>query len=459
MDPKKMKETLLRTQPDGSLGDPIEEATLKQAAELMSSTRRHLGLSDTPFTSIIMGLCHFAWTRAIDTFAVTLAADGNALLMVNPDFLIKIGDEQAVFALAHEAYHLLMRHLYMDPELSKNQNWTIATEACINYRIRKHLDLPLIQVDGKVAVVDPDKVYDRWRDAMKKAGLDTVSKDDFFATDIGCLGYLELCPKQLQPKGMNSCVHASGDAGSGGSDAAPVDSEQAGKLVDKVLQATVQAAKNGRPGAKEEVLAWMDASPEASQTWGDIGANTLRGETTKSRKTDLWEHWTAEALASKLREGTRWRYNRKIPWDPRVSANGRQPRKHGSVFIDTSGSMPQPVIDKIAALVGELDNIEIVWHWFDAAIGGFEAGENLGGGGGTSFHIIDEHIRDGSVVSGSGEACCEDDQDFVLVITDGYAAELVPENPDVWIWLITPGGNTWPEKYGMSCREVDLDDE
>jgi predicted metal-dependent peptidase len=431
---------------------PIEQEILDEATLALKEARRYLGLGPSVITSIVVGLCHFTFTRTIDTFAVKLAADGNPMLMINPDFLIKIGPQQAVFALSHEAYHLLLVHLYTDPELMKNQNWVLATEACINYRIKKHLKLPLIQIDGKVAIVDPDKIYDSYRTGMKKIELEPVSREDFFATDLGCFAQLESLPKPVNSK-QSGCVHVS-DSQSGTNNA-PLDPSEVSKFMDKVLSGAIQSAKNGRQGAKEEILNWMDSSPEASQTWGDLGAGTLRGETTKSRKTDLWEKWTADAIGTRLRDGNRWRYNRKIHWDPRVSANGKQPHKYGAVFIDASGSMHQEVLDRVASMIGDLDDITVQWHSFDGSVWPFKTGEGFKGGGGTSFHVIEDHVSNNVLADDTSEHCCDEELDFVLVLTDGYAQELIPSSPEKWIWLIVPGGTTWPLDAGMSCREID----
>lgn len=459
MDPRLEKQRLLTE-------IPIEEDILLKAQAVLTQTRRKVGLGPSVITSIVVGLCHFAWTRTIPTLAVKLAADGNPMLMANPDFVIKIGADQAVFGLTHEAYHLLLVHLYIDPALMQNPNWVTATEACINYRIVKHLGLQLITVDGKVAIVDPESVYSRFKDVMKKAGLSHPTKEDFYATDLGCFAYLESCPKVIPPyprgsgHGENGCVHA-GDNKDGQGNPAPLDPSQVGKFMEKVLGGAITAAKNGRKGAKDEILTWVDSSPEASNMWGDIGAGTLRGETAHARKTDLWERWTADAIASRLAEGTRWRYNKKLPWDPRVSASGRIPRKHGSVFVDASGSMSQDFLDKVANIISDLDNIKIEWHSFDGEVWPFKSGEGMRGGGGTSFQIIDDHIQgSGSNYEGDDEhADGEQDDDFVLVITDGYAPHIMPKDHDKWLWLITPGGDAWPENAGMSCREVDIDNE
>ena len=436
---------------------PLDPETVRQAMEVLSDARRKVALGPSVISSIVIGMCHFAWTATIPTLAVKITGDGNPMLMANPEFVIKAGAEQMVFGLDHEAYHILFVHLNMDAMLAASPNMTVATEACINYKLMRHLGLPLIKIDGKVAIVDPDKVYDSYRDQVRKGGGTAVSKDAFFETDLGCFAYLESLPKPVSPKGMSGCVHASDPSGSGAGDGSGgmLDPAEVSKFAEKVLQGAIQAAKNGRRGAKEEVLAWMDSSPEASQMWGDLGAGALRGETTRSRKTDLWEKWTTDAIATRMDEGQRWRYNRKVPFDPRVSPRGREPRKHGAVFVDASGSMSSEVLDRVASLIGDLDNIEVEWHSFDGAVWPFVVGEPFKGGGGTSFQVIADHVAEGGTVGEGADPCCEDDPDFVLVLTDGYAPEIDPEDPDKWIWLIVPGGSPWPEKHGMSCRQID----
>ena len=54
----------------------------------------------------------------------------------------------------------------------------------------------------------------------------------------------------------------------------------------------------------------------------------------------------------------------------------------------------------------------------------------------------------------------EEPPDAVIVLTDGYAAPLVPREPDRWIWLILPGGNPWPASKSppMPCVEISLPD-
>lgn len=459
MDPRTEKEQLLNAV-------PIEEDVLLKAIEIAKDTRRKVGLGPSAIASIILGLSHTAFTRHPDfnTFFVKMAGDGNALLGQNPDFMMEIGSDQCVVGYIHEAYHLMLCHLYVDPSLNANQNWILACEATINWRIKKHLGLPLIQKDGKVIIVDPDDVYDKWRAAAKKANdeghnIPIVSKDEFYTTDMGTFGFLEMLPKPLKmPKNGGGCTHVQQGAGQGdgqSGDKPSLSQSEVKRFMEKVLQGAIQSAKNGRKGAKEEILRWMDSSPEASNMWGDLGAGVLRGETTHSRKTDLWEKWTQDAIATRLEEGNKWRYNKKVTWDPRVSARGRVAKKHGAVFVDASGSMHQDILDKVAALIGDMDDMTVDWHSFDGEVWPFKVGEGFKGGGGTSFQIIDDHVCDPDNRP-NGEECCEEDPDFVLVITDGYAPEITPQDADRWIWLITPGGTSWPLDRGMSCREIDI---
>jgi hypothetical protein len=441
-------------------GIEIPEDELAEALKTWKAASRAVGLSSSVISMITLNLCHLVFTKneKFSTFAVMLAGDGQPIMIVNTEFLAKIGHEQAVFAIVHEVYHLLMLHLYDDPALSGNQNWVMSQEITINHRVKNHLKKPLITIDNEVVIVDPEKAYRSYRDAIRKDERTPVTYDDFVKTDIGCFAALEDMPRQMKPpKGSGSCVHAgSGGMGQNNGDSqAPVDPKEAGKLMDRVLEAAVIQAKQGNKRAKDELVGWMESSPEASTLWGDLGAEELRGQTSKERKTSLWERLTANSVATRLMEGIRLRYNTKVWWSPRVTTNGKQPRKHGAIFIDVSGSVPQHVVDRIAALVQEHEDLIIHWHAFDAKVAPFEAGESLIGGGGTSFTCIEEHVKRQNEFGDDGD-CCEEDLDFVMVVTDGYAPHIMPEDHEKWIWVILQGTDTWPEAAGMDCIEVDF---
>jgi hypothetical protein len=458
LDPKILKDRLFNSV-------FIESETHEEATELYRQSKLKLALSRSTISSVVMGLCHQVFTRdpQFETYAVQLAGDGIPLLTINPDFQKMIGPEQGLFALMHEAMHLMLRHLYTDPSLRENPNWITATEACINWRITRHYGVPLIKdpATGEVLIVDPDKVYDQYRDGCKKAGIQHVSKEEFYSTDLTCLRELDRLPKPPKPKSVVICIHGKpsdgdGDGDGQGSGGAPMDDEEVQKFMDRVLAGTIQAAKAGNESARDEVLRWMDSSPEAAKAWGSLGAGALRGQTLTTKAPSQWEKWTADIVGSKVEDANRWKYNKKLSAiDPRVSARGKQPRRHGSVFVDASGSMHQDVLDRVAAIIGDIDEIDVDWHSFDGAVWPFKTGEAFQGGGGTSFQVIDDHVREGG---DSFEDDCEADPDFVLVITDGYAPHIIPRDAESWIWLIVPGGDAWPSEAGMSCRHIELDE-
>jgi len=64
-----------------------------------------------------------------------------------------------------------------------------------------------------------------------------------------------------------------------------------------------------------------------------------------------------------------------------------------AIAVDASGSMPEPVVDWIASLVGQLDGVEAHWLSFDAEVVPFAPGDPLVGGGGTSFRAVADYLE------------------------------------------------------------------
>jgi len=449
---------------------------LAEARQIIADTiGRKLPLSSSVLTSVIMSVVRRVFTTNIPTMAVSLAADGLPVLLINPSFAVQLGADNAAFVLVHEAYHLILMHLHADPQLSQTPNWQVATEACINWRAQHLLGrgMPSITVSqtdssGRRTTVteetgvNPNTVYQDYCSALAATGEKPVARiEDLFRTDLGCYAELERMARLPRLKSTACLHHGEGQDSNAG---VTLDPEETTKLAGKALDITLhEAVANGNTLARSELVSLMDGTADstaASKIWGDLGAGKLRGQTTTTRKTDAWEKWTADAVQTRLRDGERLRYNRKIPWDPRVSPRGRELTRAGVCAIDASGSMHQSVLDKIAALVGDTDNLEITWVNFDGAVWPFVPGEPFRGGGGTNCQLVDAWIeRQVHGDSRHGEdQVLDGEPDFVLVITDGYFAKFTPRHPDSWIWLIVPGGDTWPERWNppMSCRAIDL---
>lgn len=432
--------------------EPVPDPQLVADAKAMLSKQlTALSLTDSVMTSVLMSVARRVFTSAVDTYAVMLPGDGHVILAVNPEFCLKLGEDGGVFVLVHEASHLLWRHLYLDdPHLAGDDRWQMATEACINQfvmSILKRRDLPV--VDAKPSGVDPRKLHAQYRDDLKTQGKDPKSYDDFIRTDLGC--YAELCRMTKPPSRRNVpvCVHHHGDPDSGSFPAQ--NSRDTTHVVKRTLGLVMKDARSMSKAAKRELLeleARSEGSPNAERFWGDLGMGAFRGQTTTVRKTRFWEAWVRSQLATRIRPGDRLRYLKKIWWDPRLAYRGRELYKKGVIAVDTSGSMHQAVIDRLAEMTGTTENLVVEWISFDAAVYPFTPGEPFQGGGGTSFEVVQKYVE-----------TLDEEPDFVLMVTDGYAPEISPKDPSKWVWLIVSNGNDWPERHSPPMDTYRISDD
>src|SRR5690606_24038101 len=118
----------------------------------------------------------------------------------------------------------------------------------------------------------------------------------------------------------------------------------------------------------------------------------LRGKTDSARKVSYWKQYLREALASRLDPGTKLVIPRKrmgitmtLGLDPMLYRRGNERRSVVDIYLDTSGSMPQGVIDWVSELVGEIPGCFARFYMFDGIVMKLVPGETVHGGGGTNF--------------------------------------------------------------------------
>ena len=439
-------------------------------------------------------------TSAVDTLAVTLLPDGFVAQVYNPDFVLSLEtDTDLAFIRTHEIYHLLMRHLWGDRDMKGDDVYVLAQEATINERVQRLMmggaALPpskrmmpraLNPENGEYEEtgVNPFKTWERYRKDLKEQGLDPASFADFYSSDIRC--YSELKRMNKNPHGRNkapqcetgSAISGQNSAGGGGGDQPDsgqnqdqnqnqgqgqqptVDPGMLKEVVEGGLEQVVrQAQERERAGhstnqAKDELSDLMDMPDQdesISTMWGDIGANQLRGKATETRKVEFWKQYLQSSLHTRLVPGERLVYNQAIWWEPRLSRKGEEETQKVLVPVDTSGSMHTGVINYIAELIGDEDDIELHFVAFDTQVYPIEIGEPLRGGGGTSIVDIERYIAEEM----------NNDVDAVVCVTDGYFNPEPPQDdPDKWVFLITPGGDgTWMDDAGLTVYDLDINEE
>lgn len=438
---------------------PADPAVVAEARRLKEAALLDFGLTQSAVASWLYAKCHHQIpTTAIDTAAVVASGDGTCLLLFNPDFFVGLGLDGVKFVLFHEARHLVHRHLFADPELHDDPVFELAAEVSINHVALVRLDRPeLPLLDGRPTGIDPRTVYEHYRADLTAHGLEPVSYETFTETDLRVYGELKRMHRPPVPE-RRLCVHLADGA------PVPADQETVDAVTSSALLNSLLAARRGHAGAERELLDLMDrtqdGSARAARIWGNLGAGMLRGETTRTRTVHWWQRWLVDVLGSRLRDGERLVYPKKrgallaaLGQDPMLARRGPVRDKVLVIAYDTSGSMPHHVITWLTELVGRIDGVQAHWLSFDAFVMPFAPGERVYGGGGTSFQAVADYVEGRTEVNGRR---FDETPDAVVMLTDGYAPPITPAEPDKWIWLITEGGDEWPETHtpAMDCHRV-----
>ncbi|WP_225993251.1 DUF2201 family putative metallopeptidase [Actinomadura rudentiformis] len=438
----------------------VEEARRRKEAALLD-----FGVGQSVVASWLYAKCHHHIpTTAIPTAAVMATGDGSCALLYNPYFFLELDLEGVKFVLFHEARHLMHRHLYVEEELRTDPAFTLAAEVAINHvalqRLRRS-SLPTVPAGGsrEPVGVDPRLVHQAYEEDLRQQKLTPLPYEEFVYTDLTVYGELRRMKTLDQPM-TGYCVHLR----DGLAEDVPLDAETVDQLGDEVLRQVIQAALRRNPAARDEVLDLADRTADGGERldrlWGTLGLDKLRGTTPKTRRVDWWQRWLVDVLASKLDESERLVYPKKhgaillaLGHDPMLTRRGPERKKVVLIAFDTSGSMPDSVVDWLTTLVGQTDGVESHWLSFDGVVMPFVPGERVAGGGGTDFQNVVDYAEGRLTVNGKR---FEEHPDAIIMVTDGYAPHVTPAEPERWIWLITDNGDDWPDRHHppMACHRV-----
>lgn len=426
----------------------------EQARGVLDEAAGLLRRWDTPLEAALLAVVDRRLTDEVATLAVRLRPDGVATLLANPAFVVDVGARGTAFVLCHEALHLLLNHLRHDGR--RDAAWELACEVVINHWVvaATGQSLPRSAATGDPVGVDPQAVHASYAEAV----ADPVDYPAFVATDEGCAAQLRRMPPPARPAWAD-CPHLDVGRPPGAADAA-----EAGQAVDRVLEQAVGRALAGDELVRTALLD-LEVLVPGSSAWDGIGISELRATTSRLGGTRLWQAQLAHVVGSTLSDRLELRYDRKVGWwdaallaplgiemDPEVgmplqARPGTGRRRQVAIYLDTSGSIPEDTVQVAAQSVGRIPDTVVHWHSFDHEVHPFEPGEELAGGGGTSFAAVEADVA-------RLDAELDDPLDAVLVLTDGYAEAIRPPDPGRWIWLIVDGGSTWPRQHGMRTVPV-----
>ncbi|URM96708.1 hypothetical protein LUW76_21515 [Actinomadura madurae] len=452
--------------------EPADPELVEQARRRKESALLDFGVGQSTVASWLYAKCHHHIpTTLIPTAAVVAFGDGSRALLYNPRFFMDLDFDGVKFVLFHEARHLMHRHLHVDEDLRSDPAFTLAAEVAINHVALERLrwsGLPTVpsdegedeHEDGRKPVgVDPAEVYEAYQEDLRQQGLSPLPYGDFIHTDLTVYGELRRM-RAFDESAPGFCIHLDGHAG----DAVPLDPETVERLGGEVLHQVMQAALRGDPAARAELLDLADRTTDGgerlSRLWGDLGLDRLRGTTPATRRVDWWQRWLVDVLASKLSESDRLIYPKKhgaillaLGHDPMLTRRGPERTKVVLIAFDTSGSMPDAVVEWLTTLVGQTDGVESHWLGFDGVVTPFVPGERVVGGGGTNFQNVVDYAEGRAEVNGKR---LDAEPDAIIMVTDGCAPAVTPADPDRWIWLITDGGDDWPDRHDppMACHRV-----
>lgn len=184
--------------------------------------------NQTNFMAVtLLSLCKVEWTSYIPAAAVTSRPGTGPVLCLNPFFWANQLDDRDTtskkFVVMHEMFHLILRHLGQGDPIpsttdgsSNLSSRTLAQEIACNHLSSK-------MVNGSLRVpraypelengslgdtltdygIDPEQVYGRYKDDLKKQGIDPVDFHKFVESELSTMACLDSMLEPPHPPRLN----------------------------------------------------------------------------------------------------------------------------------------------------------------------------------------------------------------------------------------------------------------
>lgn len=413
-------------------------------------------LNSLYYTAWQLGRPYFS--KEIDTACVRFDRSMNAIdYLFNPDFWAPLSDAERVWVFAHEILHAFLQHGHRFKDFPNKDTVNVACDIAIHEYLFDHLG---------IYKEDIPNIY--------KMGcfLDTVFKpEDNAAPSESSEYYLNLLVKNGVEVPVNLVVMS--DVSEDLSDVveALIDGmekyidEQDAKEINKVLKEAPEAKEAQKPKAPQEKK--EGASKMAGDGDGQYTVITITPKA-KPRPMPKWKQLIKKVSYRGLDERTveRWapkaRRMHYLQQDFLLPSEGDDEGDNKSkprlfVFLDTSGSCHQDSERFFKALKSiDLSAFSIRAFAFGEAVSEIDPkSDKLKQFGGTSFHVIEDHIQK---IIKQERTTDTKYPDLVFVLTDGWGDEVQPEKPRHWHWFLTEE-NSYLDNYApKECRRYLLSD-
>lgn len=380
------------------------------------------------------------YTREIRTAAVGWnSRTGQIIFMINPDFFYKLGLQEQLFILCHEALHVILQHMTrshrykLDDELSN-----IVQDIVINEMLVRDFgfDRRLLNFGATLCFVNtvftPQQIKD-WN----------ITDDASFEF------YYDLLVKSKEEnkaagEGVQSLDVHLGSDGEGGYTLTDSNGDVIVAIPDDIAESiSDQIGHKLNSDDLEDLLESMNQRYSQSSSGG-----TLKIQLDEKKKRP-WERIIKNKIASlqlkreHRRETFRFRPRRITNLPPDLflpetldEENWENDKFNILLFIDASGSCASYVSEffNLVRTIPE-EKFQVHLYSFDTNTYSLDVkNPKVIGGGGTLFHPLEERAQ---LLVATDKSFKKKYPDLIFVLSDGDGDQFYPQHPDRWYFLLT----------------------
>ena len=454
-----------------------EEALIKWVSEQIAIDKQTL-MAKFPFTGNIMSRLDVLVGHWDDV--PSACTDGNKI-WIDVLFYVKLDPEERLFVLAHECWHVILRHFLR--KMNRNQElWNWATDLEIHFLLTKEgLKAPFV-LPHKPEWKDLsfEEIYDKLLDQAKKGqslgdGKKHDNKNDKNGSGSGSGKTIVISenelgkgdkPEDFQEQDENQNYDGSSVVGdipkdwNQGKESKNLKGAKNGKGFDSHNKKEDSESKDNDPKEIEDrIVGKIKAAADfvRKRNRGTLPAH-LQGLIDDLPKNEIpWQQVLRQFVTQTIGGNRQWLPpNRRHVWKGMYMQSTRQQEFKGVVALDTSGSCIPDLPKFFSELVGLLNSFgkyELDVIYCDAAIQKVEHysdEENppnnkewkMYGGGGTDHNPVFKWIDEN----------CIEPPNCVICLTDLYTS--VPERQPSYpvLWVITPDGNEDGVEWGQKIK-------